>query len=272
MGRLDAIKFLYAKRLLKTLEKYDVIVVCETVTFSHEVELIALLRGLGKPLFMYEVFFLGGCEYWLSRLPSESLNQFDEYLVVSGIHDSQPMMSEKAHVVGADISPICEFSPRRRFTVLMDFPRQGYEDERAVQESALRRLNIDPICLDGEYTFDQIEKTYRSVDLYFVAFPEAFGVPITQLQNYGCQIAAPSPRWVKRHALIPDGSVYADKDGHKFNDNFLIYEDEEGLIQGLKRARMASPLAVKTRFLSDYPHYASGRLDVLWDVLRSYMV
>lgn len=273
-GRRNRLMAEYALWRIKQLIKYDLIIISDTVGAAcKDVFSLAPLRQMDKPVLFFEVFYVGGSQYWLDRLPGDPTNKFDAYLSVCGIHDSTPISNEKVYTIGLDLLPSYPFQATSRpFTALLDFARDGYEKERAIQERVLKSLNISTTILEGEYSFAEIEKIYQSACVTFVASPEAFGVPIVQVQHYGSYIASPKPSWVKRHALLLEGTVFYDVDAPEFTDNFIFYEDEDHLAKILTNLqRSYDAVTVRSRLLENQPSFCKGNLDVLWAAIRSFI-
>lgn len=272
-GTASRIKAALMERRLASLADYDLFILSDTMrAFQDEVNLQPLMR-FAKPIIHYEVFYAGGSRYWLDRLPAGSLDKYDAYWVVSGIHGVKPIGANKVFPVGMDIFPQHPFPVRKgAFTALLDFPREGYEAQRHVQENALRRVGVRPVTLKGEYTYAEIEKIYQQTSIAFVSFPEAFGVPIAQLQHYGSYIASPDRMWVMRHALLPPGAAYFDESDPGFTDNFCFYRDEEDLTEYLAGLMKGyDPAAVRGHFLKYQATYSQGDPDVLWEAVRQFV-
>jgi len=268
----DRTRALLAKRQLARMAQYDIFILSDAMRAFSDAVNLQPIRALQKPILHYEVFYMGGSPYWLSRLPKDSLRKFDAYLVVSDIHQCAPIAPEKVFRVGLDLLPKQPFlSKRSEFIALLDFPRRDYEENRAIQENALRQLDITTITLNGEYSFKQIESAYQQSCVAFVSFHEAFGVPIAQLQHYGSYIASPDPAWIPRHALLPAGSVFDDDANPGFTDNFRFYRDENDLVGHLRELRdIYDAATVRSRFLGQQKEYAQGRIDRLWEAIRQF--
>lgn len=259
-------------RQITKLDDYDLFILSDTMrAFQDDVNLQPL-KKTGKPIIHYEVFFAGGSKHWMERLPADALDKFDAYLVASSIHGFKPIGSYKVFPIGLDVLPRHPFLTRKsEFTALLDFPREGYGEQRGIQENALRRLGIRTIRLEGEYTYQEIEKIYQQTSIAFVSFPEAFGLPIAQLQYYGAYIASPDRMWVMRHALLPQGAAYFDDHAPNFTDNFLFYRNEEDLTKYLTELmKKYDPSIVRSRFVKYQPQYAQGDPGVLWDAIRQF--
>jgi hypothetical protein len=253
----------YGSLWLRRMASFDLIVVSETVGFLRNVELIQSLRRVGNPVFMYEVFAAAGSRYWLERLPDGATNLFDAYLAASGIHDDQPVDGPPIFQVGLRLLDAPTHDDTRPFVAMVDFLRPGYEQQRAVQIEALQELGVPYFSLGGEYTFDGIASQYHRAALAFVAFPEAFGVPIAQLQQLGSLIASPHKHWVKRHALLPNGTVFNEADA-PFTDNFVFYNGKSDLKTRIAATRANyRPATVSLRFRSLQPALNTGDLDAL---------
>ena len=270
-GYGQRIKAAIAQSRLKQLADFDVIVVAGTVGVLKDLDLFTPVLALKKPVLHYQVFYLGGSPYWLEKVPSRALDCFDGFLGVSGIHDAEPIERDKFFHIGMDVFPQCAFAAKREFVALLDFPAPEYANERALHQRVLKKLNIPMIELKGDYTFKEIESLYNKVALYFVATPESFGVPVSQLQFYGGMVAAPSKQWVRRHAMLPTHSVFRDGDTPPFSGNFMFYENEQGLtdkILDLKKHYSAT--AVRWEWLRAQPHLFQGSLDNLWMAISKY--
>ncbi len=270
-GQASRVKALIATSRLKQLDSYDVIVVAGTVGVLKDLDLFKPLRALNKPVLHYQVFFLGGSPHWMEKISPAVLDSFDAFLGVSGIHDAEPIKREKFFHIGMDVLPQCAFESKREFVALLDFARSDYEEERALQQRALKRLNIPALELSGEYDFKGIEAVYNKVAINFVAFPESFGVPVSQLQHYGSLVAAPSRQWVKRHAMLPTNTVFTDDDSTPFSGNFLFYENEEDIVEKMAAVRTIYDAGeVRQEALNSQPYFFKGNLDNLWKAMSGY--
>ena len=264
-GLKIAAKSALAKYKIRQWQKYDVLIVSDTVGILAHNQLIATLRQFNKPVFLYEVFYPGGAQYWMDRLPTGALDLFDAYLTTSPINDITPKPTKPVYSIGINLdSDRVMDNKNSEFTALMDFPRAGYETERSLQIRALNDLNIKTITMDGEYSFDEISSIYSQSNIYFLAFPEAFGVPIAQLQNKGSYIASPKPDWVKRHALTSNQSTKSNISKTSFSSNFLFYDSYSELLDLLKKTRETySSKEVIKRFTDIQPIYKYGDLKEL---------
>ena len=258
--------------LLKKLDHYDIIIVSDTVGIIGRQEILKPLTALKRPLLYYEVFAYQGSDYWVSKFGSTAHHVFDGFLVVSGIHDDQPLLDKPIFEIGMDLLPGKKFDYRKPFTALLDFPREGYELDREIQKEALQFLKVPIIELNREYTFREIDDIYSQVGIAFVAFPEAFGLPIVQLQHHGAYIASPHPEWVKRHALRADGHVFNPLLDHStFTDNFILYESKEALIQKLLfLMQNFNPWDVRSTLLAKQANFVHGNLEKLSEALRRF--
>lgn len=257
----------FADVWVRYLQRYDLIVVSDTIGAARESALLAPLRTLGKPIFFYEVFALSGSKYWLDRFPPKAVSLFDAYLVSSAIHDSPPVAGPPIFEIGLELLEKPTLQRDKPLLAMIDFEREGYEDDRRLQLDALAKIGLEHFSLEGEYTFSEIVAEYERSAVAFLAFPEAFGVPIAQLQNQGSLIASPHRNWAKRHALLPAGSVFVDD--APFTENFIFYSDRRDLEEQLKaRTRELDPQAVARRFRERQPHLAQGNVAELRRALQ----
>lgn len=273
-GLTIAARSVLAKLQLKSWSKYDLFIVSDTVGILAQEQVINRLRQFKKPVLLYEVFYPGGAKYWLNRLPANCLDLFDGYLTVSPINDIAPTDTKPVYPIGINLAHRrLDIKPDGVFTALMDFPRTGYEAERALQLAVLKELKIKTIILDGEYSFDEISHIYDQANIYFVAFPEAFGVPIAQLQNNGCYIASPETDWVKRHAKNQTCSFTDNYDKNQFSSNFLFYDSYQELLESvdvLKQTYRAED--VQECFSREQPSFKYGDTTILSNALKELVV
>jgi hypothetical protein len=258
--------------LLRKLDRYDAIIVSDTVSIIGRAEILEPLKALNRPLLHYEVFAYQGSDYWLQQFGSTAHHVFDGFLTVSGIHDDQPLLDKPIFEIGMDLPAPQKFDYQRPFSALLDFPRKGYELERKIQKEALQFLKVPIIELDREYTFREIDDIYSQVGIAFIAFPEAFGLPIVQLQYHGAYIASPRPTWIKRHALRTKGHVFdPDLDRSAFTDNFILYDSKEDLIQKLSSLMQNfNPWQVRKILLAKQANFVHGNLGELSEAMRRF--
>lgn len=250
----------FADLWLKYLRRYDVIVVSDTIGIARDAILLEPLRLLAKPLLLYEVFALSGSKYFLDQMPKSALSQFDAFLVSSAIHDDPLVEGPPIFEIGLELLEPPTTRQAKPIAAMLDFGRPGYEADRQIQVDTLENLDIPQFSLDGEYSFTDIVAEYDKAAAAFLAFPEAFGIPIAQLQNRGSIIVAPHRHWAKRHALLPSGSVFADENA-PFTDNFVFYSDKADLKEKLCAvAENYRPDLIAKRFRDAQPHLVSGNL------------
>ena len=141
-----------------------------------------------------------------------------------------------------------------------------------MQLDVLTELGIPFKTLDGEYSFRDIDHIYSQSAVAFVAFPEAFGVPIVQLQRHGSMIASPHQSWVKRHAMRCLGHVYDEAgDVGMFTENFLHYPSAEKLKLRLHALRQTfDPGRVRATLSSEQAKFVEGDLDALSAAIAAF--
>lgn len=272
----DNIKLAFQKKTaqlrLRQLLGYDLYIISDTMYSLRPIAPIEYLKSTGKPILFYEVFYPGGSPYCLDQLPANALSRFDGYLTTSALHDSPVNNTQNIHSIGLDLSSCQPLEkPDGPFTALLDFEREGYEKERELQLKILKKLKIHTIILNKEYTFNEINTIYNKANIYFLASHEAFGVPIAQLQLYGCLIASPSTTWVRRHALRADHRTCDQLDKNEFSNNFVFYSSESDLTnQLLYLKEHYDSKKVKHTFLQAQPKFSLGDPQSLWEAIYKY--
>ena len=260
-----------------SLTRYDIIVICHTIpaAFKKRFAVEELCRLIGsKPVILYEVSYLNNCPNWLEKLGNSNdcgIERYNWYLSVSRVTEISLQPDEPCTVIGLDLDKK-EFYPQQKqdFISLIDFERKGYEKYREVQLEVLSELGIKTIILDSEYTFSEMAEIYRKCSIYFLAFYEAFGVPIAELQACGAYIFSPSPAWPMAHRL--DASCPSVSAG-KLSENFIIYKSKADLRNKIMEIRKNyDPYKVYDNFVKNYPHFYKGDTTALEEILYDLSV
>lgn len=191
------------------------------------------------------------------------LERFDHYLIVN-LHTPQPLDAAKHPVteIGCHLDDGSLYPEQEEFRVLLDFPKEGKEAERAVQLQALKQTGIPYETLRGSYSIQEIRKIYRRSSAYFIAFQESFGFPVCELQGCGSLIFSPYRSWLYSHSMKED----IRKPGFgSFTENFVLYQnDPDLLVEKLKQAALQHDAKqVRETFLRQQGHFFRGNPDAL---------
>jgi hypothetical protein len=203
---------------------------------------------------------------WINRILNQGgvgLERYDWYLSVSNISEYPlPKGIDIFSVIGVDLrtSELCP--NQQEFLALFDFPRQGFENERAIQIQAVEETNTSHIQLDQPMSIEEIRKIYRKTCLFFLSFRESFGLPIVELQLCGSYICTPYRHWAPSHYIKK--SCFECGEG-ELGNNFIVYNnDKETLKKQIVRIRSAyNPGQVIQEFSKSYPHLHHGDIGEL---------
>ena len=260
-----------------SLMHYDIIVICYTIpdAFKKRFAVEELRRLLGsKPVILYEVSYLNNSPYWLEKLSGIDdfgVERYDWHLSVTRVNEISLQPDELCTVIGLDIDKNLYYPHQKdEFIALIDFERKGYEKYRDVQLEVLSELGVKTIILDSEYTFSEMADIYRKCSIYFLAFHEAFGVPIVELQACGAYIFTPSLTWAKAHRLdLYCPNVLAGK----LSENFIIYKSKADLKNKIVEIRKKyNPNKVFDNFIKTYPHFYKGDTTALEEIVYDLAV
>jgi hypothetical protein len=237
----------------------DLIIVVLNVPGSFSTRLypnIELLRSRlpGIPIVNYDLHYLPTLDSWAKLILKDQktglspaavatigkrkigLERYDWYLMASvGSHVPLPEGPQPYTLIGIDLDDGTLYPDQQgRFMALVDFPQpQGhYPAFRKVQLEALSLAKVDFEVLDGPYTTEQIRGLYRRTSVFFLAFAEAFGLPIAEVQGCGSKVFTPDPHWAAAHWL---GTDYTSRREPRLSPNFVIYDNDAGRLADLIR-------------------------------------
>lgn len=259
--------------LLRRLREFDAIVVCECTpnAFWKDLYDIEKLRNLtGKPILLYEVYYLGNAPSQIERLKAAGdplAERYDWHLAVSPVTEIRLPDREGWSCIGLDLTDQrLNPNPRKEFVALVDFLQPGHEESRAEQIRVLKELGIRTIELEGEYSREAIRELYSQAAVLFIQFPEAFGVPIAECLANGTKIFAPDERWPMSWRLLQDGE-------EQLPDVFTVYSSADDLKARLTSLRdsydlVSSPCEIAEAFKSLYPTFFAGDRTELQSVIE----
>jgi hypothetical protein len=269
-------KFRYKRHLLFTsfstlandLSNSDVIIVVTDprTAFRPVFGIEELRRKCRVPIVLYvnaNVMLWPGTINTKQRHGGFGLERYDWYLYTSSIHENPlPRSYDVFSVVGIDLRGNTLYPEQKDFFAILDFPRKGFEGERAIQMQALEETNTSYYQLDRPMTIEGIRNIYRKSCIFFISCEETFGLPIVELQLCGSYIGTPYKQWAPSH--------YINKNMHEKGEgdlgtNFIVYDnDKETLKTRIIRIRSNyNPRAVIKEFADAYPHLYRGDIRAL---------
>ena len=256
------------RKLLKQLKKADAIVVSECIpnAFWKGLYNIERLRQItGKPVFIYEVYALANAPTQIKQLEAKSdplFSRYDGHLFVS------PVTERRLQGLLPDTFCIGLFAkkwgleprPKKELLAIVDFVQPGYESYREVQVRALKKAGISYISLETRYTIAEIREIYSSASIFFLQFPEAFGVPVLECLCAGAQIFTPDSSWPMSWRLDEKPAVHGKG---RLPGCFTVYENEDDLLQKLLLFKTAfdpntTPVGITKEFMEYYSSFYNG--------------
>lgn len=269
-------KYFHDKKMLKKLNKFDAIIICECTPngFLRKLYNIEKLKSiLKKPILFYEVYYLGNTPSQIKILKENNELLFDRYyihLAVSGITEIKSSPSPKWNAIGMcankwNLIP----TPKKELIAIVDFLQPGYENSRDLQIKALNIVGIKYISLEKKYSFEDIRKVYQQGAIFFLQFPEAFGVSILECLCCGNQIFTESSAWPMSWRLNEDPEIFGQG---ILPDCFTTYKTEEKLIKELTTFKnnydlIETPRRIFNTFLDNYPSFYYGNQLGMQEVL-----
>jgi hypothetical protein len=263
--------------LIRRLRRYDAVIVCECIPnafWNHEFNVEKLRELIQKPILLYEVFYLGNAPSQLAHLALHAhpqIGRYDWHLSVSRVTEVTRPATGPWSYVGLDLAYLRLQPPKReRFVALLDFAQPGYEEYRSNQLRILRELEIDTICLDGNYTIGEIRRIYSRASIFFLQTPEAFGLPIAECFSVGTKVYLPNAHWAMswRPPTTDNETTSAD-----LSPPFVTYSSWDDLRTKLRDERDSydltrSPMNVLKEFISNFPDFYYGRPRAISDVIE----
>jgi hypothetical protein len=260
------------EKFKNAMGSYDaIIVVCNIPDSFKKNKLInlELLREQTQvPIVLYQNYYLATRGEWYSKIMSKpkkevgfGLERYDWYLAASVISDFP--LSKHNHpynVIGHNIKDeILKPKLQKKFKVLLDFNRKGFEEYRAIQLQALKETNIEYTQLSGRYSQEKIKKIYSEHSALFLSTNESFGLPIIENQLCGNYIFLPFKSWTPSHYI--NKPIHDSGEGD-LGRNFIIYNHKLSelktlLIQCKDNYNSSENYA---HFQSQYPQFIAGDL------------
>jgi hypothetical protein len=267
-------------QLLNDLKKYDIIVLSECLpnAFWKNYLAIETLRTKlnNKPVFSYTDAYINNAplhqKQWFDGDDYDA-SRFAVNFCPSPVTEIRKEANLNWKAIGVNIS-ISKLKPviKKDFVAVVDFEQRGYEPYREQQLAVLKKLGIKTIELKGRYPFEEIRKIYQQAAVFFLAFPETFGLPIAENLASGTYIFTPNSGWPMAWRLDEKPMPWGLG---QLPDCFKVYQNEEDLEKQLLLLKQQfdgekTPLQVFDTFMKHYSNFYYGDLNSLKEVLLQY--
>jgi hypothetical protein len=279
--RNKIIFYLKDKAFIKTLNNYDIIIIseCYPNAFWKNYFAIEELRKL------YKGKVVSYTEAPIEAAPANKLRHFDEddydetrfnyNLFVTDRMEIEWVLNEKQSKFGINLTYNKKLVPKTKtnFIAVVDFAQPGYENIRATQLAILKKLEIETIVLEGRYPIEEIQEIYRNAAIFFMAFPETFGLPIAECLACGTMIATPSSSWPMAWRI--NENPKSNEEGTLPSQCFKVYKNETDLEQMLIDLQqnfdfIETPLKVVREFKNVYSHFYNGNIEALKSMMKDF--
>jgi hypothetical protein len=260
------------------LKRKDAVIVCacSPYGFYKDSYNIAKFKKIikNKPVLYYAVQYLENSPTIKEKLKSgghASIERYDWHLTVSAITEIRGIPAPPWNQIGLNLkSSGLKPEQKDEFLAVVDFVRPRYENYREIQIKVLEELGIKYISLEKPYTLEEIREIYKRSSIYFIQFPEAYGMPIAECLACGSYIGTPHSSWPMSWRL--DEKVEVHGSG-TLPECFFVYDGEENLKKQLKELKdnydlKNTPKKVFDDFYKHYPTFYEGNMVSLQDVLK----
>lgn len=276
---LYKLKHLYKDyRLFQQLKNYDAIIICDWTPngfYSHTYNIKKLKNIINNaPVLYYAVQYLENSPTIIEKLRSGDhalRERYDWHLTVSAVTELRGIPSPPWDQIGiylksTGLKPV----EKKEFMVIVDFLRPGYEKFREIQISVLKKLRINYISLEREYSHNEIRELYKAAAIIFIQFPEAYGLPIAECLASGTLIGTPDSSWPMSWRLDEKLEVHGPG---TLPDCFIVYDGEQDLTEKMIDLHnnyniKKTPFEVFNTFTKYYPTFYEGNNKSLKAVLN----
>jgi hypothetical protein len=266
------------RNLLQALKSYDIVVISECMPnafWRNYLDIEGLKRKIRKPIISYTDAFVDNCPIhyakWFCK-DDFGANRYDLNLFPSEVTEKRTLASINARAIGVNIAisglrPV----PKKEFIAVIDFAHSEFESYRYTQLKTLESLGIKTIILQGRYPIQEIRKIYQQASVFFLAFPETFGLPIAECLASGAYIFTPTSAWPMAWRLNENPMPWGTGE---LPNCFRVYDNGDDLKIQLTSLLnnydlKQSPNNVFEDFMKHYPHFYSGNLKALENGLNS---
>ena len=269
--------FLNDRKVFSKLKSTDAVIICDWTPhgfYNDTYNIKRLKKIINKPVLYYAVQFLENSPTIIKRLKDggHSLTElYDWHLTVSSITEQRGIPAPPWSQIGMNLrSTGLKPDPKKEFVAVVDFLRPGFEQYRETQIKVLEDLGVKYISLEKEYTLEEIRELYKQATLYFIQFPEAFGLPIAECLACGSYVVTADSSWPMSWRLDEKPEVHGPG---KLPGCFIVYNGESDLKQKIWNIKenfdsAETPQKVFDIFYQNYPTFYDGNSDSLHNVLK----
>lgn len=265
--RLKLIHLLSDYLFFKKMKSYDLIVISDcspNAYWKGYYNIERLKRKIKKPVALFEVYFLGNSISQTEKLKESNdfgIERYDWNYSISPVTEIRgiPSNKNKWSCIGLNLTSIELIrSTKKEIIAIVDFVQSGFEENRKMQMDLLKRFpEIKIVSLEGNYSISEIRQLYKMASLFFVQFPESFGVSIAECLSVGCQIIIKEASWAMSWRLQNDLKQ------EYLPDCFFVYENNDNLTEYLSKyvenhQRKNLSERVTNTFISNYPSFYYG--------------
>ncbi|HEY4875338.1 MAG TPA: hypothetical protein VIH86_07185 [Puia sp.] len=268
------------KKFLKELKEYDIFILSECVPNAFWKNYLAIetfkKAVKNKPVLCYLDAYLENAPRHKKMLLDDKdagISRYNFNLCPSPVTEITNADRSNWSAIGIDLTK-SDLSPvkKKEFIAVLDFSQPGYEVQRQQQQKALQKLNIKTIALEGRYKIEEIRKIYREASVFFLSFPETFGLPIAECLACGTKIFTPESGWPMSWRLNKNPESWANGE---LPDCFTVYDNEDDLVNQLQKMRDSydlekSPQLVFNTFINHYSTFYYGDVNALQVVLDKF--
>ncbi|MBO9200148.1 MULTISPECIES: glycosyltransferase [Niastella] len=265
------------QKLLQEIKQYDIVIVAECLPNALWKNFLAIeefKKRVQKPVGSY---FDGSVH--IAPIHGRMLfdgedyadDRYDFNLFVSSVIElKKKSYTPKQKVIGVNFQQAgLKPTAKERFIAVIDFEQKGYEAYRQQQINILKKLGIETIILEGRYPIEEIRSIYSKAAVFFMAFPETFGLPLAENLASGTYIFTPDSGWPMAWRLDDNPMPWGPG---VLPDCFKVYSNEQDLEAQLLQMKedyngKKAPFDVFNTFIKHYSDFYYGSLKSLKAIL-----
>jgi hypothetical protein len=270
------------RKLMREISKYDAIILSECYPNAFWKNFFAIKELRNR----YKGCIISYTESPLDSAPLNKKKQMNDYdydellydynLFVTGLMEVKTDLKQNQAVIGVNLDnkELLKPTEKDEFFALIDFAQPGYETQRKQQLSVLKKLGVKYIALEGRYPIDEIRRLYSKAAVFFLAFPETFGLPISECLACGTYVFTPNSSWPMAWRL--DENPVSMGPG-LLPACFQVYDGDMDLENKLKNLMHTynlkhTPEYVFNNFIEHYGRFYFGEPNALLDITKKMVI